>query len=206
MHYIKEGTLKNRLLALKSMEGSCTGDRIRKKIESILQDFDCDLLIDDPMILDLHRLVSQNSLIEAKTFRPDTCGVPRADHQNTVPGLNSVVTAANPIFTLAGPSLTRSTPDVDEPSFLCSADLEDSCDTLLSFQLTPKQRKSDEAARKQALMKSVTNAVSGIKERKRDLSSQFGDYIASNHHNLERDHPDLALELQIGVNKVLSDV
>ncbi|KAL7723799.1 hypothetical protein ACLKA6_008700 [Drosophila palustris] len=50
MHYIKEGTLKNRLLALKSLEGSCTGDRIRKKIESILQDFDCDLLIDDPMI------------------------------------------------------------------------------------------------------------------------------------------------------------
>ncbi|KAL7723945.1 hypothetical protein ACLKA6_017956 [Drosophila palustris] len=51
MHYIKEGTLKNRLLALKSMEGSCTGDRIRKKIESILQDFDRDLLIDDPMIV-----------------------------------------------------------------------------------------------------------------------------------------------------------
>ncbi|KAL7725267.1 hypothetical protein ACLKA6_007771 [Drosophila palustris] len=92
------------------------------------------------------------------------------------------------------------------PSFLCSAVLEDACDTMLSFLSTPKQRKSDEAARKQALMKSVTDAVSGIKERKRDLSSQFGDYIASNHRNLERDHPDLALELQIGVNKVLSDV
>ncbi|KAL7739832.1 hypothetical protein ACLKA6_003274 [Drosophila palustris] len=77
---------------------------------------------------------------------------------------------------------------------------------MLSLLSTPKQRKSDEAARKQALMKSVTDAVSGIKERKRDLSSQFGDCIASNHRNLERDHPDLALELQIGVNKVLSDV
>ncbi|KAM8702297.1 hypothetical protein ACLKA7_007639 [Drosophila subpalustris] len=77
---------------------------------------------------------------------------------------------------------------------------------MLSLLSTPKQRKSDEAARKQALMKSVTDAVSGIKERKRDLSSQFGDCIASNHRNLERDQPDLALELQIGVNKVLSDV
>ncbi|XP_044314298.1 uncharacterized protein LOC123037472 [Drosophila rhopaloa] len=52
MHYVKEGILKNRLLAVKSMGGvSCTGNQIKNKIVRILGDFGCDLLMDDQIIV-----------------------------------------------------------------------------------------------------------------------------------------------------------
>lgn len=104
-------------------------------------------------------------------------------------------------------SLSGSLSEVEDASLLSPGDLENISDaSMFSETVAPKRIRSDDGNQRQELINSGVDVMNPLSSRKGDMLTDFGDYIASYLRTLQDDHPDLAMELQIGVNRALTKV